>query len=68
MDISEKRREAFKLGQIFIETEPRTFKAGDKVKAVIHMHIKSPYPTTALNLLITGIEKTRWAHEAKYES
>ncbi len=68
MDVSEKRKEALRLGQIFIETDARTFKAGDKIKAVVHMHIKSPYPTTDINLLITGIEKTRWTHEAKYES
>lgn len=51
-----------------IETESRTFKAGERIFGVIHFEVRGiAYPTGALHFRLRGVEKTRWKHEAKYK-
>jgi hypothetical protein len=61
-------KESLKYGRVFIETESRTFKAGERVEGTVHVEIKNlAYPTNEIVLSLTGVEKTRWTHEAKVE-
>ena len=65
----EKHQESMKYGSMFIEIDSRTYKAGEKVEGVVHLFVKNiTYPAAELCLSVTGVEKSRWAHEAKHES
>lgn len=45
----ENYKKSLKYGEIFVETESKTFNAGEMVKGTVHVIVKEdPYPTAGL--------------------